>query len=80
MFTTNMEHIKKMISDEKMFRKEKLEEAKELMDYLSDNINYLDEADIGEVSTSLKIIITMVGASNFKINGLKQIIKEMESK
>ena len=80
MFTANMEHIKKMISDEKMFRKEKLGEAKELMDYLSDNINYLGEADIGEISTSLKILITMVGASNFKINGLKQIIKEMESK
>ena len=67
-----------MISDEKMFRKEKLGEEKELMDYLSDNINYLGEEEIGEISTSLKTLITMVSASNFKIHGLKQIIKEMD--
>ena len=80
MFTTNREQIKKMISNEKEFRKEELEEAKELIDYLNDNINYLGEEEIGEASSILKIIIIMVGASNFKINGLKQVIKEMESK
>lgn len=80
MITTNMEQIKKMISNEKEFRKENLKEAKELIDYLSDSINYLDEVDIDEISTRLKILIIMMGASNFKISGLKQIIEEMGSR
>mgnify|MGYP006891447870 CR=1 FL=1 len=80
MITTNMEQIKKMISNEKEFRKENLKEAKELIDYLSDSIDYLDEVDIDEISTRLKILIIMMGASNFKISGLKQILEEMGSR
>lgn len=80
MITTNMEQIKKIISNEKEFRKKKLEEAIELIDYLNDSINYLDEVDINEISTYLKLLISLVSASNFKIRGLKQVIEEMESK
>lgn len=80
MITTNMEQIKKMISNEKEFRKENLKEAKELIDYLSDSINYLDEVVIDEISIRLKTLLIMMGASNLKISGLKQIIEEMESR